>query len=211
MLKTGMMVDFWYSDATIFDSVELMKSITSLFITLFLLSGCASKAPTHISLNPTLPQVSQQTDAVVSLMLNTVDARKDAAVVRFIEEGKIIRAVSLGEPIAKQLNQVYRQGMTHSGYQIDPAATNSLQFQVAHIQTDVIDTTFGYDTKTRISITALAKNAHKTLTKTYNVRGTNEGAFTPDFATLELEFNKLLAELNQQILNDPELHQFLQQ
>jgi uncharacterized lipoprotein len=204
-------MDFWYSEATIFDSVELMKSITSLFLSLFLLSGCASKAPTHIALNPTLPQVSQHTESVISLLLNTVDTRKDAAVVRFIEEGRVVRSVSLGEPIAKQLNQIYRQGMTHSGYQIDPAATNAVQFQVAHLQTDVIDTTFGYDTKTRISITAQAKNAHKTLTKTYNVRGTNEGAFTPDFATLELEFNKLLVELNQQILNDPELHQFLQQ
>ncbi|MBB1268568.1 YajG family lipoprotein [Shewanella sp. SR44-3] len=188
-----------------------MKSITSLFITLILLSACASKGPTHIALNPTLPQVSQQTDSVISLMLNTVDSRSDATVVRFIEDEKVMRTVSLGEPIARQLNQIYRQGMTKSGYQIDPSATNSVQFQVTHLQSDVIDTTFGYDTKTRITVTALAKNAQKTLTKKYNIRGSNEGAFSPDFATLELEFNKLLGELNQQILNDPELHQFLQQ
>jgi len=38
-----------------------------------------------------------------------------------------------------------------------------------------------------------------------------KGPLTPDFATLELDMNKLLGQLTGEILNDPELNQFLQQ
>lgn len=163
-----------------------------------------------MSLNPSNVAVSEHTDAVTPLLIETIDVRKTPTVALFHEKGKPSRAVALGEPIAKQLNLVFRQGMTKAGYQIDPAASHSVQFQVAHLLTEVTDTTFGYDTKSRFTITVLAKNTQQTLTKVYNVRGTNEGAFSPDFATLELELNKLINELITQVLNDPELHQFLQ-
>jgi uncharacterized lipoprotein len=187
-----------------------MKSITSFIIPLLLLSACASKGPTHLSLNPSPAGVSEQTQAVIPIMVETIDVRKTPTVALFHKEGEQSRAVSLGEPIAKQLNLIFRQGLTQAGYQVDPAASHSVQFQVAHVLIEVTDTTFGYDTKSRVTITLLAKNALQTLTKVYNVRGTNEGAFSPDFATLELELNKLINELTAQILNDAELYKFLQ-
>ena len=100
--------------------------------------------------------------------------------------------------------------MNKAGYVIDPAARNSVQFQLNYLLADVTDTTFSYESKTRLVINVLAKNSQQEFTKSYNANGYLKGPLSPDFATLELDITKLVDKLTTEILNDEELHQFIQ-
>ncbi|MGL5486416.1 MAG: YajG family lipoprotein, partial [Shewanella sp.] len=95
-------------------------------------------------------------------------------------------------------------------YQIDPSATNSIQVQLEELQMDVTKKTFGYEAKHSVRIAVQARNSSQELVKRYKAKGVLKGPLTPDFATLEMDMNKLLGQLTGEILNDPELNQFLQ-
>jgi uncharacterized lipoprotein len=143
-------------------------------------------------------------------MVDTIDTREASFVVRFNEKGKTPRLVSASEPIRQQLDKLFRNGMIKAGYVIDPAARNSVQFQLNYLLADVTDTTFSFESKTRLVINVLAKNSQQEFTKTYNANGYLKGPLSPDFATLELDITKLVDKLTTEILNDEELHQFIQ-
>lgn len=183
--------------------------LTLTFPLLFV--GCASQNPTHMAFSPQVPDVSQQTPRPISISLDTIDTRNVDYVARFIEEGTKIRLVGPSEPPKLQLDEVFRNGFTQAGYQIDPSAAHSVQIQLAELQMDVTKNTFGYEAKHNILISVQARNATQELVKRYKAKGVLKGPLTPDFATLELDMNKLLGQLTGEILNDPELNQFLQQ
>ncbi|MCS6172917.1 YajG family lipoprotein [Shewanella baltica] len=176
-----------------------------------LFAGCASQNPTHMAFSPQVPNISQQTAQRVPISIETVDTRTVDYVARFIEEGTKTRLVGPSEPPKLLLDEVFRAGFSQAGYQIDPSATNSVQIQLEELQMDVTKKTFGYEAKHSVLIAVQAKNSTQELVKRYKAKGTLKGPLTPDFATLELDMNKLLGQLTGEILNDPELNQFLQQ
>jgi|UPI00005553F7 uncharacterized lipoprotein len=188
----------------------LMKLLIPILLSTLLLSACASYEPTHVGLNPTLGPIQLQTEVDFPVLVDTIDTREASFVVRFNEEGKSPRLVSASEPIRQQLDTLFRNGMNKAGYVIDPAARNSVQFQLNYLLADVTDTTFSYESKTRLVINVLAKNSQQEFTKSYNANGYLKGPLSPDFATLELDITKLVDKLTTEILNDEELHQFIQ-
>ncbi len=175
-----------------------------------LFAGCASQNPTHMAFSPQVPNIRQQTAQLVPIALETVDTRTVDYVARFIEEGTKTRLVGPSEPPKLLLDEVFRAGFAQAGYQIDPSATNSVQIQLEELQMDITKKTFGYEAKHSVLIAVQAKNSTQELVKRYKAKGTLKGPLTPDFATLELDMNKLLGQLTGEILNDPELNQFLQ-
>ncbi|WP_076541255.1 YajG family lipoprotein [Shewanella sp. UCD-KL21] len=188
-----------------------MKSLPLLLCTSLFLSACASYTPTHIALNPSVPQPLNQIDQYATVAVNTIDVRKANFIVRFNKEGEAAELISPSEPIRQQLDSVFKQAMTKVGYQVDPAATNSAEFQLDYLLTDVTESTFGFEAKTTLTINVVAKNQTQEFTKIYNAKGLLKGPFSPDYATLELDMNKLIDELTSKIINDAELHHFLQQ
>ncbi|MFT6978415.1 MAG: putative lipoprotein [Shewanella psychromarinicola] len=188
----------------------LMKLLITILLSTLLLTACASHEPTHVGLNPTLGRIQLQTEADFPVMVDTIDTREASFVVRFNEEGKAPRLVSASEPIRQQLEKLFRDGIKKAGYVIDPAARNSVQFQLNYLLADVTDTTFSFESKTRLVINVLAKNSQQEFTKSYNANGYLKGPLSPDFATLELDITKLVDKLTTEILNDEELHQFIQ-
>ncbi|MCL1086087.1 YajG family lipoprotein [Shewanella glacialipiscicola] len=176
-----------------------------------LFTGCASQSPTHMAFSPQVPNISQQTAQRSPISMETVDSRSIDYVARFIEEGTKTRLISASEPPKLLLDEVFRAGFTEAGYQIDPSATNAVQIQLEELQMDVTKKTFGYEAKHSVVIAVQAKNSTQELVKRYKAKGILKGPLTPDFATLELDMNKLLGQLTGEILNDPELNQFLQQ
>ncbi|QDE30210.1 MULTISPECIES: YajG family lipoprotein [Shewanella] len=187
-----------------------MKLLIPILLSTLLLTACASYEPTHIGLNPALGPVQLQTETNFPVMVETIDTREASFVVRFNEEGKAPKLVSASEPIRQQLDTLFRNGMSKAGYVIDPAAPNSVQFQLHYLLADVTDSTFSFESKTRLVINVLAKNSQQEFTKTYNANGYLKGPLSPDFATLELDITKLVDKLTTEIINDEELHQFIQ-
>lgn len=188
-----------------------MKRLLLTLTLPFLFAGCASHNPTHMAFSPQLPKVSQQTSSQIPLSLETVDSRSIDYVARFMEEGTKTRLVSSSESPQSQLDEVFRNGFTQAGYQIDPSSNHSVQIQLEELQMDVMKKTFGYEAKHSVAIAVHARNSTQELVKRYRARGTLTGSLSPDFATLEMDMNKLLGQLSGEILNDPELNQFLQQ
>ncbi|QFU23989.1 YajG family lipoprotein [Shewanella eurypsychrophilus] len=188
-----------------------MKHLPLLLAASVFLSACASQAPSHIALNPQVPEVQTQTRSMLPLAIETIDTRSANFIVRFNNADKAAKLVSPSEAPRKQMDQVFREGFTKAGYQIDPSSVKHMQIQIEQLLTDVNESTFGFEAKSNIIINIIAKNSTQELTKRYSARGTLSGPFSADFATLELEMNKLLGQLSGDILNDPELNNFIQQ
>ncbi|MDP5146209.1 YajG family lipoprotein [Shewanella sp. ULN5] len=186
-----------------------MKKIILTVLSILLLSACASNEPTHIALNPTLGAVSLHTNNDTAISFEMVDTRSKNFIVQFDQAPKPPRLVSASEPVRVQLDALFRAGMRKAGYVIDPAASKQVQFQLEYLLTDVTDNTMNYEAKTRLVINVKATNLRQEFTKSFSGNGYLKGAFSPDFATLELDINKLIDKLTTEILNDDELHQFL--
>ncbi|GIU47564.1 MULTISPECIES: YajG family lipoprotein [Shewanella] len=187
-----------------------MKSLPLFLCSALFLSACASHTPTHIALNPNVPNVVNKIDRYDTVAVSTIDVRKANFIVRFNKGDEAAQLVSPSEPIRQQLDSVFKKSMSNAGYQVDPAASNTVEFQLDYLLTDVTESTFGFEAKTDLTINVIAKNQTQEFTKIYNGKGLLKGPFSPDFATLELDMNKLIDELTTKIINDPELHHFLQ-
>ncbi|MCL1138376.1 YajG family lipoprotein [Shewanella pneumatophori] len=188
-----------------------MKSLLLILTTTLTMVGCASQGPSHIALNPEVPAITVQTETELPVALETIDTRSANFIVRFNDGDKAARLVSPTEAPRVQMDQVFRQGFTQAGYRIDPSAVNHMQIQLEQLLTDVHESTFGFEANSQVIINVIAKNANQELTKRYRAKGLLKGPLGADFATLELEMNKLIGELTRDIINDPELNQFIQQ
>ncbi|QSX29154.1 YajG family lipoprotein [Shewanella cyperi] len=190
-----------------------MKATLPALLAAVLLAGCASQ-PSYIALSPELPAVKSV--AVGQLLtLSTVDNRKANFIVRINEDGKAARLVAPGESPQAQIEDLLRQGLTKAGYQFGAGSDTSVEFQLEQLLTDVNEGTFGFEANSNLVISVMAfrrpggGNEQQYFSKRYTARGTLKGPFSADFATLELELNKLITKLSADILNDSELHQFL--
>lgn len=188
-----------------------MKPLILVIAAAFTVIGCASQAPTHIALNPEVPNINQQTNIELPIAIDTIDTRSANFIVRFNDGDNAARLVSPSEAPRVQMDQVFRDGFSQAGYRVDPSSVKHLQIQLEQLLTDVDEGTFGFEANSQIVINVIAQNTNQSLTKRYRAKGLLKGPFSADFATLELEMNKLLGELTHDIINDPELNQFIQQ
>lgn len=188
-----------------------MKPLILVIAAAFTVIGCASQAPTHIALNPQVPSITQQTSMQLPIAIDTIDTRSANFIVRFNDGDNAARLVSPSEAPRVQMDQVFRDGFSQAGYRVDPSSVKHLQIQLEQLLTDVDEGTFGFEANSQIIINVIAQNSNQSLTKRYRAKGLLKGPFSADFATLELEMNKLLGELTRDIINDPELNQFIQQ
>jgi uncharacterized lipoprotein len=177
-------------------------------IALFL-SGCASE-PTHVALNPELPLINTQVSGQQSLSLSSSDTRNNNVVARFLKDGKVVRVMNPSEPPTGQLQQVFREGFSRAGYQIDPSSATGVELQLSTLNTDIEEGMLGYEANTKLVIDVIARNEQQVFSKRYRNVGKFKRPLGLDMATLELHLNKLMGELTGEIINDPELNSFLQ-
>lgn len=185
-----------------------------LFVTLatvsYLLMGCAN-SPKTIVLGPEIPQVSSSAASnMTTLALSSQDQRSANYIVRYMDGDEVSRYVSPAETPNLTLERVFNQALTQAGYQIDPASNRSLSIVVNNAVTDVDESLLGYEAKTQLAVTINATNENRTFSKSYSGTSSLKGPMSADFATLELDINKLMTQLSGRIINDPELDQFLQ-
>lgn len=188
-----------------------MKNLFLSLIAAIALSGCTSKMPSHIALNPQVPIIEAHLQSLQTLTLETIDTRSANFIVRFNNDDEAAKLVSPSAAPRKQMDEVFREGFTKAGYQITPNSTKQVQIQIEALLTDVDTGIFSYQANSNIVINIIAKNNNHTLTKRYTARNSATGPFSADFSTLELAINTLLDELSSKILTDPELNEFIQQ
>lgn len=187
-----------------------MKSIITALAIGMMLSACASKGPEKIALGPEQPQIQVQTNQPTPLMLTASDLRTINYVVRFNDE-KPPRLVGTMQDMRGLTEQFFRKGFNTAGYQIDPASATTLELRLEQLQTDVDESLLGFEAVTNLAISVQASNSSHTFSKRYSATSRMKGPLSADFATLELDINKLMTKLSAEIINDPELNQFLQQ
>ncbi|MGI2258963.1 YajG family lipoprotein [Shewanella sp. GXUN23E] len=188
-----------------------MKSLVTALTGLLLLGGCASQTPNYIVLDPQLQGISQQTAQALPLSVSTRDLRTANYVVKFDEGDGAAKLVSPSDSPRAQLEALLRKGFADAGYSIDPASARSLHVDLDQLLTLVTESTFGYEANTRIDIKVLATNGSHTLAKEFRTKGMRQGAMSADFATLELELNKLMTQIATAVIQDKELNEFLTQ
>lgn len=186
-----------------------MKSVTSILAGVLLLGGCASHSPNYIVLDPQLGNISQQTAQSLPLSVSTRDLRTANYVVKFDEGDGAARLVSPSDSPRVQLENMLKQGFSDAGYQVDPASPRTIHVELDNMLTLVTESTFDYEANTQISVKVLATNGNLTLAKEFRTKGLRTGPFSADFANLELELNKLMAELATAVIQDQEINQFL--
>ncbi|WP_168195210.1 YajG family lipoprotein [Shewanella sp. SNU WT4] len=179
-----------------------------MLISLLFLSACSS-TPSIIALSPQLDPIAKQLHQVVPIAISSSDARSDNAVVKINQANGKVTLVSPAESPSLQLENMVRTGLSQAGYRIDPASSTHMNIALSTLLTDVNQSTFDYETKSNIIINVTATSGNKTLTKQYTIRGSRSDILTADYASLELELNKLLAEITRSIIVDPELNRFL--
>ncbi|MDF0533821.1 YajG family lipoprotein [Shewanella yunxiaonensis] len=187
-----------------------MKIIVTFLAVSTLLMGCASHSPDKIALGPEQPQVQVQTSQLTPLALTASDLRTVNYVVRYVDT-KPQRLVGTFQDMRSVTEQLFRKGFASAGYQIDPASGTTLDMRLEQLQTDVENSMLGFEAITNLAISVQASNSSHTFSKRYSATSRLKGPFSADFATLELDINKLLTQLSGEIINDPELNQFLKQ
>ncbi|QSX34630.1 hypothetical protein JYB87_05165 [Shewanella avicenniae] len=188
-----------------------MRLLFAFVIVSALLSGCATSSPKTLVLSPEIPAASAQTLSPINVALKSKDLRSSGYVARFIKEDKVSSVVNPAESPRITLERVFNQALTRAGYQIDPASGRDLIIVVDQLVTDVDEGMLGFEANTHLMLTVNASNQNRTFSKRYSATSRLKGPFKADFASLELDINKLLTQLSGQIINDPELNQFLQQ
>lgn len=188
-----------------------MPKLLLIFISILALIGCSSKPPAQIALNPAAPIVKPLAGELPTLQLTTLDTRSANFIVRFNRDEKAAKLISPAEPPRAQLETIFSQAFLDAGYTTATQSETRLELQLSNLLSDVSESSFGYKAEHIITIDVIAQQPLKVLTKTYRAKGTLEGPFSTDVAAIELELNQLLGQLTSNIVNDPELNQFLQQ
>ena len=187
-----------------------MKISIPLVLSIVLLSGCASYEPTNIALNPQLGAVTLHTEKDTPVTVSTFDTRQSTTVMRITEKGEANKMYGTYEPLTSQLDVLFKRGMARAGYEVSPSAVHSIKFQLHYLMTEVIDTTFDYEAKTKLVINLIASNGTQELSKSFSGSSSMKAPLSPDIADIELQINQLITKLSSEALNDAELHDFLQ-
>ncbi len=186
-----------------------MKKSVSLLAAVLLFGGCAGSPSNYLALSPDVPAVASTAQGRIAL--TTEDARTSMDAVRITKGDEAPTLMGTGEPPAQQLGELFRSAYRQAGFTLDPAATNLLEFKLERLHSDINETLIGYEAANEIVISAYARNSQQIFSKRYSAKGSMKGPFSLDLATLELEMNKLITRLAADIVNDPELNQFLMQ
>lgn len=186
-----------------------MKSVILTLAGALMLGACASQTPNYIVLDPQLDTIARQTEQNLPLSISTKDLRTANYVVKFEEGNGAARLVSPSDSPRAQLEAMLRKGFSEAGYQVDPASARTMHVELDRMLTLVTESTFDYEANTQIAIKVLATNGNKTLAKEFVTKGRKTGPMGADFASLELELNKLMTEITTAIIQDGEINQFL--
>ncbi|OKY26919.1 YajG family lipoprotein [Thalassotalea sp. PP2-459] len=159
------------------------------------------------------PQLHLQTNTHYSGQHASVaveDMRTAHHVLEIIKDDSAAHIVTSRTPLQTDIATAFSAGLKKSGLDVSPTSENQLRLVINQAKITVEQSLSKYASRSVIRLTAQFSGGEKTLTKTFNSTTTSNGILKADMAVLERDFNQQLSSLLTQVVQDPELQQFVQ-
>ena len=178
-------------------------------LTLVALLQACSSGPGHVVINPDLPIVNSNGFAQQTATTSVIDLRTAHHLIQIEKPDQAAKLISTKQHLPDIIEQALEKSFKQSGLLISSNSDKNIELVINEALFVVKQETLKYKAKANIVLTAKVNNGPQTLTKTFTVKGNNEGPLSADIAVLERDFNQLLTRIIGDIVNDEQLQQFV--
>ncbi len=185
----------------------LIKNFTFTLLILNLFA-CTTTKPRIV----VAPEVATNQSVVYqqeSIALTITDLRTSRHIIQILKENKAAELINSSSALDHILTTKFTQIFQQQGLIVSENSNIKLDIAISKALISVQQNLVNYKANTEIIIQVKVNNPPKVLTKSFRIRGTNEGPFKADIAVLSRDFNQQLAQLIEQIVNDTELQTFI--
>lgn len=173
-----------------------------------ILSACSSNVK-HLVIAPDILTTNHSLLSNQSINITTSDLRTAQHMLQIIKEDQAAQLItsqsSLADIVDKALTAAYKK----SAAQVTPAGKNVLNVVINKALINVNQSMMKYNANNAIELSISIDNGEQTLTKSYRSSGKSEGPLQADIAVLERDFNQQLSKVIANIVNDPQLIEFM--
>jgi len=182
---------------------------SSSMLLIILLTGCADSSKTMV-ISPQLNPIKTNNFTGKVVQLDVTDLRNSIHIITVFKEDQAAQLISSSSNIEQVVLSSLKESLKSSGLTLDAKGQTKVTFIINTAQIRVQQSMLNYQAKSKITLTAKIQSSEKTLTKTYNSTTNSEGALSADIAVLERDFNQQLSAVLLQIIDDKEIHQFIE-
>ncbi len=182
------------------------------FLSIFFLTGCSTLSDNTLNITPQIALPSQDPSLMgITVSINGVDRRQDAALAKVNQEGKLI-ALTPSRDLRFLLQEALEKQMVARGYMIGPSGAADLKVLVNTLYADVRQGDLRHHIVTRadISIIVQAKNANS-FTKNYRATYEVKGALMATNAKITDAVNTALTDVISDMAEDISVSNFIKQ
>lgn len=177
--------------------------------TLSVLITACSNAPSTFIVTPTLQLTANNHYSGQQATVTVEDMRTAHHLLEVVKKDSPAHIVTSRTPLQASVAKAFSAGLKRSGLEVTPASANQLRLVINQAKITVDQSLSKYESRSIIRLTAQFSGGDSTLTKTFNSRTTSNGLLKADMAVLERDFNLQLSNLVTQVIQDPELQQFI--
>jgi uncharacterized lipoprotein len=186
---------------------RLFKKI-SLILLASQLYACASTEQ-RIVIAPEPIVANGQVYPQTAVQLNVADLRTSSHVIQILTKDKAATLINSTSALSDILTAQFTALFTKQGLQVNHQANKEINIALTKALITVKQDLVQYEANSEIIIQVQVNNPPKILTKSFRIRGANEGPFSADIAVLSRDFNQQLATLINQIVTDTEIQNFI--
>ncbi|MDN3652158.1 YajG family lipoprotein [Thalassotalea ponticola] len=173
------------------------------------LVACAQE-PSSISIKPVVfPQTNKvYNNTVAELSVN--DLRTTAHVVEVLSASQPTELIATADSLKGVLHQEFSNQLAAQGLKLTKKAPVNIKFNVERARTFVNQDVLDYRANTIIKLLVNVETNKQVMSKTFTLRATSRGPLTADLDDLQKNFNRQLAKLITQVVEDEQLQKFIQ-
>lgn len=180
----------------------------TLISLIVLLSACSSSVK-HLVIAPYILTASNTQLSAQSINISTSDLRTAQHMLQIIREDQAAQLITSQSSLAEIVDKSLTAAFKKSGAQVTPAGNNVLNIVINKALINVNQSMMKYNANNIIELSISVDNGEQTLTKSYRSSGKSEGPLQADIAVLERDFNQQLSKVITNIVNDPQLIEFM--
>jgi len=176
---------------------------------IILLTGCANSSKTMV-ISPQVNSITTNNLTGKVAQLDVTDLRNSIHIITVFKDDQAAQLISSSSNIKQIVLSSLTKSLASNGLTFGVNAINNFTVIINTAQISVQQSMLNYQAKSEITLTAKIQSSEQTLTKTYNSTTVSEGALNADIAVLERDFNQQLSAVLLQIVDDKEIHQFIE-
>ena len=176
----------------------------------FVVTACASSAPTHLTVSPTLNLPQSKTNLYNNeAQLEVIDMRIAKFIVSISKEDEAATVLSPYKNLEVTTQEKLQQAWQSQGLIINQNAKNAITVTITGATVAVKQSTMSYVADSKILMTVKISKGNKVLTSKFKNTGSSDGALSVDIAVLERDFNYNYASVLEQIIKSKDIQAFL--